>query len=140
MSLQEKPASSRTMSDASSTKTVGKLKGDQDEPVATPRDTPLVACVQRTQGAMGDAVLRFLKIRKGGPKYDPGAVSVVSPIGSAVPLLTARSLPSPVSGTRTQPKSIKSSTSIQNGRISKRSILGFGGQSGRNGRQCARWT
>lgn len=39
--------------------------------------TPALAAkeVQRTEAALGDAVLRFLRIRKGGPRVDPDAVN-----------------------------------------------------------------
>ena len=40
--------------------------------------TPALAAkeIQRTEAALGDAVLRFLKIRKGEPRVDPDAVSL----------------------------------------------------------------
>lgn len=63
-------------------------KASNDSPVSLPGAlekgpndsdlTPALAAkeVQRTEAALGDAVLRFLRIRKGGPRVDPDAVSV----------------------------------------------------------------
>jgi hypothetical protein len=43
-----------------------------------PEPVPLAAGqVQRAESALGDAILRFLGVRKGGSKHDPDAVGVV---------------------------------------------------------------
>lgn len=59
---------------------VNRDSGESKESLSAPpspvqRDPAAVTGVQGTQGALGDAVLRFLRIRKGGPRYDPDAVS-----------------------------------------------------------------
>lgn len=38
---------------------------------------PIRESTQRPEGALGDAVLRFLRIRKGPPRFDPDAVSAM---------------------------------------------------------------
>lgn len=40
---------------------------------------PVKESTQRPEGALGDAVLRFLHIRKGPPRFDPDAVGSLSP-------------------------------------------------------------
>lgn len=42
------------------------------------RIEPVKESTKRPEGAMGDAILRFLGIRKGPPRFDPDAVSRVS--------------------------------------------------------------
>ena len=72
MSPQDKPALSQAESERSF-KDETLVPQDPFQPAL--RAPPVQSEVQqRTQGVLGDTVLRFLGIRKGGPIYDPDAV------------------------------------------------------------------
>lgn len=67
--IQPVPSGSETPSDGISLSS--KRRVDEKQPDLSARDAPALASqgAQRMEGALGDAVLRFLRIRK-GPKPD----------------------------------------------------------------------
>lgn len=95
--------------------------------------------VQRTEAALGDAVLRFLRIRKGGPKYDPDAVSVLRMFG-LVSADTGRLLLSLACGTRKRLTSLLICIFTLNGRISALSTPSSDGLGEKRRRSDARST
>jgi hypothetical protein len=84
----------------------------------------------RPEAALGDAVLRFLRIRKGGSRVDQDAVSSSrANLLTAHPLISLRLQPNLVSGTQIKPMSMSNYSYGTTGRISLHSTRLSAGRS-----------
>lgn len=139
MSPQSEPHS-----DNGSIKAKDKVNNNGSTNDSVPPTAPALAAQQgqRMESAMGDAILRFLRIRK--PRkddvYDLDAVRKLYNHGMPKVLTRTRSLRSQVSGTRQTSSDTKNSISTPSGRIGQLLIPIFAGHGVRRMKCDARLT
>lgn len=141
------PAGSDTSSDHGG---LGSKSAVDDKVIvdAAPPTAPALATqqTQRMEAAMGDAILRFFRVRK-GPKaeeYDLDAVRISTHVNFRKTPMASNMLNrlprNRVSGIPRMSRSTRASTSTRNGRIGLLLILAFDGHGERNVLSDVRWT